>query len=83
MIWDGHHDDMGHLFPFDIPDHPLRVEAGDLQSLPPCSMHGYVERLGVRLIDIRAVLDKDLGPGTASGANFNIKATPAADKQKL
>jgi acetoacetate decarboxylase len=43
------------------------------------AMHGYVERLGVRLIDIRAVLDRDLGPGTASGANFNIKATPAAD----
>jgi acetoacetate decarboxylase len=43
------------------------------------SMHGYVERLGVRLIDIRAVLDKDLGPGMASGANFNVKATPAAD----
>src|SRR5580658_6876914 len=43
------------------------------------AMHGYVERLGVRLIDIKAVLDKDLGPGTASGANFNIKATPAAD----
>jgi len=43
------------------------------------SMHGYVERLGVRLIDIHAVLDRDLGPGTASGGNFNIKATPAAD----
>jgi acetoacetate decarboxylase len=43
------------------------------------SMHGYVERNGVRLIDIRAVVGKDLGPGTASGANFNIKAQPAAD----
>jgi acetoacetate decarboxylase len=43
------------------------------------SMHGYIERLGVRLVDIRAVVDKDLGPGTASGANFNIKATPAAN----
>lgn len=43
------------------------------------AMHGYVDRLGVRLIDIRAVVDKDLGPGNASGANFNIKATPAAD----
>lgn len=42
-------------------------------------MHGYVERLGVRLIDIRAELTKDLGPATASGKNFNIKATPAAD----
>jgi acetoacetate decarboxylase len=43
------------------------------------AMHGYIDRLGVRLLDIRAVLDKDLGPGTASGANFNIKATPSAD----
>jgi acetoacetate decarboxylase len=43
------------------------------------AMHGYVERLGVRLIDIHAVLEKDLGPGEASGANFNIKATPSAD----
>ena len=43
------------------------------------AMHGFVERSGVRLIDIRAVLEKDLGPGKASGANFNIKATPAAD----
>jgi acetoacetate decarboxylase len=43
------------------------------------AMHGYIDRNGVRLVDIRATLDKDLGPGTASGANFNIKATPAAD----
>jgi acetoacetate decarboxylase len=43
------------------------------------AMHGYVERNGVRLIDIRAVVDKDLGPATLSGANFNIKAQPAAD----
>ncbi len=43
------------------------------------AMHGYVERLGVRLIDIRAELGPDLGPDTVSGANFNIKATPAAD----
>ena len=43
------------------------------------AMHGFLERSGVRLIDIRAVLGKDLGPGKASGANFNIKATPAAD----
>jgi acetoacetate decarboxylase len=43
------------------------------------SMFGYVERLGVRLIEIRADLGEDCGPGTASGANFNVKATPAAD----
>lgn len=40
---------------------------------------GYIERSGVRLIDIRAVLDKDLGPRNQSGRNFNIKATPAAN----
>ena len=49
------------------------------QLVPDHAMHGFVERSGVRLIDIRAVLEKDLGPGKASGANFNIKATPAAD----
>lgn len=42
-------------------------------------MHGYVERHGVRLIDISGTLDMDLGATTATGANFNIKATPAAD----
>jgi acetoacetate decarboxylase len=42
-------------------------------------MHGYIERHGVRLIDISAVLDNNLGPTEASGSNFNIKATPAAD----
>jgi acetoacetate decarboxylase len=40
------------------------------------SMHGYIERNGVRLIDIRAQLGRDIGPGKVSGANFNIKATP-------
>jgi acetoacetate decarboxylase len=43
------------------------------------AMHGYVERLGVRLIDIRAALDHDLGPATVTGKNFNIKALPASD----
>lgn len=43
------------------------------------SMHGFVERAGVRLIDIRAVLDKSIGPATTEGATFNIKARPATD----
>jgi acetoacetate decarboxylase len=42
-------------------------------------MHGYVERHGVRLIEIKAELNRDLGPANVTGANFNIKATPAAD----
>jgi acetoacetate decarboxylase len=40
-------------------------------------MHGYVERLGVRIIEIKAELPKDLGPAEVSGANFNVKALPA------
>lgn len=40
-------------------------------------MHGFVERGGARLIEIKADLDEDLGPGTAEGVNFNIKATPS------
>jgi acetoacetate decarboxylase len=42
-------------------------------------MHGYVERHGVRLIDIQADLTEELGPAEVKGANFNIKATPACD----
>ncbi len=40
-------------------------------------MHGTVERHGVRLIEIKAVLGADLGPLETKGANFNIKATPS------
>jgi len=40
-------------------------------------MHGYVERHGERLIEIKATLGADLGPVEASGANFNIKALPS------
>jgi len=42
------------------------------------AIHGYLDRCGTRLIEIRANLTKDLGPGTASGANFNIKAMPSS-----
>ncbi|MEQ8349776.1 MAG: acetoacetate decarboxylase family protein [Sneathiellaceae bacterium] len=40
-------------------------------------MHGFVDRGGARLIEIKAELGADLGAGTAEGANFNIKATPS------
>jgi acetoacetate decarboxylase len=39
---------------------------------------GYVERHGVRLIEISADLTEDLGPVQVHGANFNVKAQPAA-----
>jgi acetoacetate decarboxylase len=41
--------------------------------------HGWVERHGVRLIDIRADVPTDLGADRGQGANFNIKSSPACD----
>lgn len=40
---------------------------------------GMVERDGVRLIELRAELPEELGPGAGEGRNFNIKARPAVD----
>lgn len=40
---------------------------------------GWLERGGVRLIDLHAELPTDLGPSEAEGVNFNFKARPAAD----
>jgi acetoacetate decarboxylase len=47
------------------------------------SMTGWVERGGVRLIELAADLGVDNGPVEVSGANFNVKATPAADGSGL
>ena len=43
------------------------------------SFHGWVQRNGVRLIELYAQLDTDLGPFESEGINFNFKARPAAD----
>lgn len=42
-------------------------------------MAGFVERHGVKLIEISADLTTDLGPTSVQGNNFNIKATPASN----
>lgn len=41
------------------------------------SMDGSVDRHGVRLIELAAELDTDLGPSNATGVNFNIKSSPS------
>lgn len=46
-------------------------------------MFGWVERGGVRLIELDADLTVDLGPVEGSGVNFNFKAQPAADGSGL
>lgn len=44
---------------------------------------GYVERMGVRLIDLTVDLGADTGPARTRAATFNIKALPAADGNGL
>jgi acetoacetate decarboxylase len=46
-------------------------------------MSGWVERGGVRLIELEADLTDDLGPAEGRGSNFNFKAQPAADGSGL
>ncbi len=70
--------DQAIMFGRDLFGEPKKRAVSDLRRNGP-SIHGYVERCGVRLIDIRAELTTDLGPATAQGANFNIKAVPASN----
>jgi len=70
--------DQAIMFGRDLFGEPKKRAVSDLRRNGP-SIHGYVERCGVRLIDIRAELTTDIGPATAQGANFNIKAVPASD----
>jgi len=41
--------------------------------------NAYVERGGVRLIELQADLPTDLGPSEGGGVNFNFKARPASN----
>ncbi len=43
------------------------------------NFHGWVERGGVRLIELHGVLTTEHGPTETEGYNFNFKARPAAD----
>jgi acetoacetate decarboxylase len=43
------------------------------------AFHGWLERGGVRLIELHGLLSTDLGASESEGVNFNFKARPAAD----
>jgi acetoacetate decarboxylase len=47
------------------------------------TFHGYVDRHGVRLIELHGLLTTDLGPFEAVGVNYNFKARPNADGHGL
>jgi acetoacetate decarboxylase len=44
---------------------------------------GWIERGGVRLIEVEAALGDDRGPSAGTSGNFNVKALLAADGQGL
>ena len=46
-------------------------------------MCGWIERHGVRLIEIKADLGPDLGPTKTRGLQFNIKALPATNGEGM
>ncbi|HEX6228557.1 MAG TPA: acetoacetate decarboxylase family protein [Solirubrobacterales bacterium] len=47
------------------------------------AFRGWVDRGGVRIIELQGQMSKDLGPFDAEGFNFNFKARPAADGSGL
>lgn len=46
-------------------------------------MTGWVERMGVRLIEVEGDLTTELGPAEVERARFNVKALPSADGHGL
>ncbi len=46
-------------------------------------LHGTVDRMGVRLMDLSLGLGEDTGPARNQGATFNIKAQPSVDGHGL
>ncbi len=64
------------IFGRDLFGEPKKQAASRLQRRGD-RFHGYVERHGVRLIEIRAALPRELGPAHTEGRNFNIKALPS------
>ena len=47
------------------------------------AFRGYIERGGVRIVELQGELDKDTGAFDAEGYNFNFKARPAANGSGL
>lgn len=70
----------------DVPTIYGRDVFGEPKKLADSRLHrrgdqytAWLERGGVRLLELTAELPEDRGPGEATGVNFNFKARPAAD----
>jgi acetoacetate decarboxylase len=70
----------------DVPTIYGRDLFGEPKKLATSTLHrhgdvftGYVDRGGVRIIELHGQLTKDLGAAQVEGVNFNFKARPSAD----
>jgi len=74
----------------DVPTIYGRDLFGEPKKIAESALHrrgdhfsGWIDRGGVRLIELSADVPDDLGPTEADGVNFNFKARPAANGQGL
>lgn len=70
------------IFGRDVFGEPKKLAMSGLER-SGSRMRGWVERMGVRLIDIEGELANDLGPAEVERARFNVKAVPSADGHGL
>lgn len=71
-------DDSAMIFGRDLFGEPKKRSTSQLYR-SGSRFNAYVERRGVRLIELRADLPDELGPSESSGVNFNFKARPASN----
>ena len=71
-------DDSAMIFGRDLFGEPKKQSTSQLYR-SGSRFNAYVERGGVRLIELQADLPDELGAGEGSGVNFNFKARPAAN----
>lgn len=71
-------DDRPTIYGRDLFGEPKKIAAASLFTRPD-GYFGYIERKGVRLVELAVAVEVDAGPSRVTAANFNIKARPAAD----
>ncbi|HVX32221.1 MAG TPA: acetoacetate decarboxylase family protein [Solirubrobacterales bacterium] len=66
------------LYGRDLFGEPKKIATASIFTTPT-GYRGYIERRGVRLVELEVEGAEDVGPARVSANNFNIKARPAAD----
>ncbi len=66
------------LYGRDLFGEPKKIAEASLFARPG-GFVGYIDRRGVRLVEIAMEIENDAGPARVAANNFNIKARPAAN----